>query len=242
MEPPRRPYHHGNLREALLEAAERAVEAAGAGSLTLRELSRGLGVSHTSPRRHFADKQALLDALAQRGFERLGAVLARAARNRGQGFDRRLTQLARAHVRFALKHPSLFGLMLEAKHHSNPPAALLEASERALSIASDIFTAGQRQGEVIPGDPERIGLVAYAAMQGLIAISTNGEFKRFPSVPWSTRSSNASSLGYVLVVEPTPAGVERPDAPRRARSVGSQVRTLVSRVELTLSTRQDFLV
>ena len=180
MELPRRPYHHGNLREALLQAAERVVEAAGASSLTLRELSRGLSVSHTSPRRHFADKQALLDALAQRGFERLGAILARAAKDRGQGFDERLTRLARAHVDFALKHPSLFGLMLEAKHRPDSPAALLEASERALSIASDIFIAGQRQGEVIPGDPARIGLVAYAAMQGLIAVSSNGEFKKVP--------------------------------------------------------------
>ena len=127
MESPRRPYHHGNLREAFLEAAERAVEAAGAGSVTLRELS------HASPRRHFADKQALLDALAQRGFERLGTVLARAAKDRGQGFDERLTQLARAHVRFALKHPSLFGLMLEAKHRCDAPAALLQASGEARS-------------------------------------------------------------------------------------------------------------
>ena len=180
MEPPRRPYHHGNLREALLEAAERAVEAAGAGSLTLRELSRGLGVSHASPRRHFADKQALLDALTQRGFERLGAALARAAKDRGQGFDERLTQLARAHVRFALQQPALFALMLEAKHRPDPPAALLEVSERAFSIAAGLFTAGQERGEVIPGDPARIGLVAYAAVQGLVAVSTNGEFKRVP--------------------------------------------------------------
>ena len=180
MEASRRPYHHGNLREALLEAAERAVEAGGAGSLTLRELSRGLAVSHAAPRRHFADRQALLDALAQRGFERLGAALAHAAKDRGQGFDGRLTQLARAHVRFARKHLSLFGLMLEAKHCPDAPAALLEASERAFSIAADLFTAGQRRREVIPGDPARIGLVAYAAMQGLLAVSTNGQFKEVP--------------------------------------------------------------
>ena len=177
---PPRPYHHGNLRAALLEAAEQTVEAGGASRLTLRELSRALGVSHTSPRRHFADRQALLDALAQRGFERLGAALARASKDRGQTFDERLTQLARAHVRFAWQHPSLFALMLEAKHRADAPAALLEASERAFSVAADIFTAGQERGEVIPGDPARIGLVAYAATQGLLALSTNGEFKQVP--------------------------------------------------------------
>ncbi len=59
-----RPYHHGNLREALLHAAEKALEARGAQNISLRELSRDVGVSHTSPRRHFANKQALMDALA----------------------------------------------------------------------------------------------------------------------------------------------------------------------------------
>lgn len=180
MKPLPRPYHHGNLREALLDEAERTIEVAGAGSLTLRELSRRLGVSHTSPRRHFADKQALLDALAQRGFERFGATVARAAKDRGQSFDKRLTQLARAHVHFALKHPSLYALMLEAKNRPDAPTALLEASERAVSVAADIFTAGQERGEVIAGDPARIGLVGYATMQGLIAVSTHRKFKKIP--------------------------------------------------------------
>src|ERR1700726_4170865 len=81
-----RPYHHGNLREALLKAAEKALETAGAQSISLRELSRELGVSHTSPRRHFADRQALLDALALRGFERFDETLGGAAGKRGQDF------------------------------------------------------------------------------------------------------------------------------------------------------------
>ena len=177
MKAPARPYHHGNLREALLEGAESALESGSAARLTLRELSRALGVSHTSPRRHFADKQALLDALAQRGFERFGASLGRAAKDRGQGFDARLTKLARAHVAFALKHPALFALMFEAKHRPGAPAELLAASERALVRPAAIFTEGQASGASVPGDPARLGLVAFAALQGLIAISTRGKIK-----------------------------------------------------------------
>ena len=79
-----RPYHHGHLREALLRAAEKALEMGGAPSISLRELSRELGVSHTSPRRHFAGKQALLDALALRGFERFDETLSRAVGKTGQ--------------------------------------------------------------------------------------------------------------------------------------------------------------
>ena len=77
-----RPYHHGNLRAALLTQAERTL--AEGGDLSLRELARQVGVSHAAPRRHFAGKQALLDALAEDGFERLGAELRGAA---GAGAD-----------------------------------------------------------------------------------------------------------------------------------------------------------
>ena len=70
-----RPYHHGNLRTELLSCAERALSEGGLAQLSLRDLARQAGVSHAAPRRHFADKQALLDALAQDGFERLGREL-----------------------------------------------------------------------------------------------------------------------------------------------------------------------
>jgi|SRR3984893_9713595 AcrR family transcriptional regulator len=177
MKVPPRPYHHGNLREALLRAAENALEMGGVQSLTLRELSRELGVSHTSPLRHFANKQALLDGLAVRGFARLGAVLSRAVKDRGLDFSARLTRLARAYVGFQTKHPALCALMFEAKHRTDAPPELLEAGERAFSHGPIIFAEGQARGEVAAGDPARLSLVAFAALQGLITISTDGKFK-----------------------------------------------------------------
>jgi AcrR family transcriptional regulator len=175
-----RPYHHGNLREALLHAAEKALEARGAQNISLRELSRDVGVSHTSPRRHFANKQALMDALALRGFERFDQALGRASKAGGQAFQARLTKLTRAFVSFALRHPALLALMYEAKHRPDAPPELLEAGEKAFAHAHAIFREGQAAGEVIPGDPWRLSLVVFASMQGLIAISTNGKFKGIP--------------------------------------------------------------
>jgi len=172
-----RPYHHGNLRQALLSAGERAIESAGVLHLSLRELSRELGVSHTSPRRHFADKQALLDALALHGYERLGAALARAARDHGQPFNVRLTKVARAFVSFAIQHPAMLGLMFEAKHRADAPRELLEAGENAFAHIFGVFTSGQATGAVVAGDPHRLALVAFAALQGLVTLSTNGKFK-----------------------------------------------------------------
>jgi AcrR family transcriptional regulator len=173
-----RPYHHGNLRESLLKAAEKALETGGAQSISLRELSRELGVSHTSPRRHFADKQALLDALALRGFERFDEAFVRASQQRGQSsFKVRLTKLARAYVSFALKHPALLSLMFEAKHRPDAPRELLEASEKTFSRVPATFAEGQVAGEVVPGDPGRLSIVVFSSLLGLVSISTDGKFK-----------------------------------------------------------------
>jgi AcrR family transcriptional regulator len=175
-----RPYHHGNLREALLRVAEKHLVDRGVQDLSLRELSRELGVSHTSPRRHFADKQALLDALALRGFERFDEVLARATRQRSPNFKARLTKLARAYVGFALDHPALLSLMFEAKHRPDAPPELLEASDRAFAHAHATFAAGQAAGEVAPGDPWRLSVVVFAALLGLVSMSNDGKFKGVP--------------------------------------------------------------
>ncbi|HZC36204.1 MAG TPA: TetR/AcrR family transcriptional regulator [Chthoniobacterales bacterium] len=180
MEPSHRPYHHGNLRQALLLAAEAALEKNGVANLSLRELSRMVGVSHTSPRRHFADKQALLDALAQNGFQRFDAALARASESRSRDFTTRLTKTAQAYVDFALKHPALWTLMFEAKHRPGAPPDLLAASDAAFSRLATILRSGQESGEIIPGDPGQLSLTFHTALVGLVWVSTKGKFKGVP--------------------------------------------------------------
>jgi AcrR family transcriptional regulator len=143
-------------------------------------LSREVGVSHTSPRRHFADKQALLDALAQTGFQRLDASLARASEGRGRNSAARFTNLAQVYVEFALKHPALWALMFEAKHRPGAPRGLLAASDAAFSHGPALIKAGQAAGEIVAGDPARLSLTLSAALQGLVTISTEGKFKGVP--------------------------------------------------------------
>ncbi len=174
------PYHHGDLRAALLRAAEQALESTGSEDLSLRELSRELGVSNMAPRRHFANKKALLDALALDGFERLGAALSRAVSDHEQTFDARIVKLARTHVRFATKHPALIRLMYSAKHRADAPVDLIEASYRALAPAPATVADGQASGAVVQGDPVRLALVVFSAVEGLIAISTDGQFGGVP--------------------------------------------------------------
>jgi AcrR family transcriptional regulator len=168
-----RSYHHGNLRSALLESAERTVTRRGASELSLRELAREVGVSHAAPRRHFADKQALLDALAEDGFERIGRELEEAMAAAGTSLREQLGAFALAYVRFATEHATLLELMFAGKHREGAEG-LREAADRAFAAPLALFVTAQASGQVVPGDPERVGIVALATLHGLAALANNG--------------------------------------------------------------------
>jgi AcrR family transcriptional regulator len=175
-----RPYHHGNLRQALLRAAEVALEARGVQELSLRELSRELGVSHASPQRHFPTKQDLINALAIMGFERLSSAMAKAAEARDQDLTARLTKAAHAYVGFALKHPALFALMFEAKRRPGMLPELKTALGAAFSHTPQILREGQAAGKIIAGDPDRLALTFGAALNGLVSFSIEGKVRGVP--------------------------------------------------------------
>ena len=113
-----RPYHHGHLRDTLLAEAERTLREQGVEQLSLRDLARQAGVSHAAPRRHFADRQALLDALAEAGFARLADEVAAAIEDAGPDFRARLRATGATYVRFATEDPALMELMFTVKSAS----------------------------------------------------------------------------------------------------------------------------
>jgi AcrR family transcriptional regulator len=168
-----RPYHHGNLRTALLAAAERTVRERGVQELSLRELARDAGVSHGAPRRHFPDRQALLDALAESGFLRLGTELRAAFDDAGEDFETRLRAVAAAYVRFATEDAALLELMFAGKQHEQT-GVLHDAADRAFAVMLELIAQGQEQGALESGDPERVGLVLFATIQGIAALVTGG--------------------------------------------------------------------
>jgi AcrR family transcriptional regulator len=168
-----RPYHHGNLRRALLDAAERTVRDRGVEALSLRELAREAGVSHAAPRRHFSDRQALLDALAEAGFERLRLELRAAVDGAAPEFVERLSATGAAYVRFAIEDSALLELMFAGKHREGA-AGLDQAAERAFSVMMELIEQGQAEGFLEPGDPERVGLVLFATIQGIASLVTAG--------------------------------------------------------------------
>ncbi|MER5859022.1 TetR/AcrR family transcriptional regulator [Streptomyces sp900105245] len=165
-----RPYHHGDLRAALLESAERTLREKGAGALSLREMARDIGVSHAAPGRHFKDKQALVDALALDGYERLNEALSSAADRPDQSFEERMTALARAYLGFAVENPELLELMFARKHDPDSSAQLAAAVDQSLGSFTRMIADAQERGEIVQGDPERITTVAAASLHGLAAL------------------------------------------------------------------------
>src|SRR6266478_7680215 len=108
-----KPYHHGNLREALLEAAIRLIAEVGPTAFTLREVARRAGVSHNAPYRHFRDRDDLMAAVAAQGFRELTQAMVDAAGGWADALDR-LKRAGLGYVTFALRRPEHFTVMFDA--------------------------------------------------------------------------------------------------------------------------------
>ncbi|MEV0037389.1 TetR/AcrR family transcriptional regulator [Streptomyces sp. NPDC050804] len=171
-----RPYHHGDLRTALLRQAERTLEEHGADGLSLRELARDVGVSHGAPRRHFSDKRALLDALAEEGYERLGRRLD-AALNDSEGelgdLTERLVLFAQIYVEFAVEHRALLGLMHGSKEGSRGDR-LRESNDRAFAAPVLLLAEARARGDIDPDTTGRVDMTVLAVLQGLAVLAATG--------------------------------------------------------------------
>jgi len=133
-------YHHGSLRDALLDAAERILEQVGIQALTLRAAARGAGVSHAAPKNHFGDLSGLLSDLAARGFERLAAVMQAELGATGAA-DERLTAIGRGYVAFARGHPGMFLLMFRSERLDMQRPALRDAVQTSTRVLTDAVSA-----------------------------------------------------------------------------------------------------
>lgn len=169
-----RSYHHGDLRAALLARAEETLREKGPAALSLRELARDLGVSHAAPSRHFKDKQALLDALALAGFERMAAEAEASQRGVGETFAERLRAMVHAYVDFATANAELLDLMFSVKHAPEASEALVAVASRWSEHAVGLIEYGQRRGEVREGPVESVALPVFASLHGYADLAVTG--------------------------------------------------------------------
>ncbi len=142
------PYHHGDLHEALLQAAKRVAERDGINGLTLRAVAREAGVSHAAPSHHFGDVTGLLSELAAIGFKIFTEKLGAAVRSETAP-DAAAARKASAYVAFARENPCMFQLMFRGERLDQDRPALQEASDAAFHKLAELVAA-RRHEDVVP--------------------------------------------------------------------------------------------
>lgn len=166
-----RPYHHGNLRQAVLDEAATVVREKGAAELSLREVAAVVGVTHAAPRRYFSGRQELLDAVAGEGFARLGVRLREATD--APDYPRQVRAVARAYLDFAIAETNLLELMFAHKRGINGEAVSASA-ETAFVPILQMFQRGEADGLLPERSGERLSLVFLATLQGLAGLINCG--------------------------------------------------------------------
>lgn len=166
-------YHHGDLRSALVEVATEMIAAEGVDALTLRGLSRRVGVSRTAPYRHFADKSALLAAVAEQGFQRLHQRLQAVAKQtaaKEQPLDV-FQKMGGAYIRFAVENPTHYRLMFGSSAAQAGPDPDLEAT--AKTVFSVLVTSIQQLQDahlIKAGEPRLQAYVVWSTIHGLSSL------------------------------------------------------------------------
>ena len=171
----RKTYHHGDLRQALIDAALELLRAGGAEALTLRAVARAAGVSQAAPYRHFADRSALVGAVAQESFARMGASIERAVQ-RGPLGPAALKRGMVAYVRFAHEHPAEYRVMFGAELADRRDLPDLAATALGtFALLREGIARNQQAGALSTGDPMRRAVIAWATLHGLVMLSLDGQ-------------------------------------------------------------------
>jgi len=161
-----RPYHHGDLPRALLDAAIQAIAEGGPAAVSLRDLARRTGVSHAAPAHHFGDKAGLLTAVATDGFRQLAATLRDTYQATGD-----FLEVGVAYVRFAITNQAHFEVMFrpELYHTDDPELVRARDTARALLYppAAEAANSPDDDGDV------RAGVAAWSLVHGLATLWLN---------------------------------------------------------------------
>ena len=168
------PYHHGNLRRALLDAALETIANSGVAAVNLRELARRCGVSHAAPAHHFGDLTGLLTAIATEGYEGLAATTSATWTDTGS-----FLEVGVAYVRFAVAHPGHFAVMFR------PDLVHVEDEELVKASAASAAMLYGPVGSVAPVDgdvaSQRIAAVAaWSLVHGIATLWLQGSLRDGP--------------------------------------------------------------
>jgi AcrR family transcriptional regulator len=173
-----RPYHHGDLRMAVLAAAEKIVEQEGVDALTLRAVARAVDVSHTAPKNHFGSLEGLLSELAAVGYRRMGEALASAMDAAGTEPRARMRAMGRAYVGFGRAYPGLFLLMFRSERLDMTRPALRDAVEGARqALRNAAMSNARRVKPLLPLQITASAVASWSLVHGFAMLLLDGRLQ-----------------------------------------------------------------
>ncbi|MDH6590405.1 AcrR family transcriptional regulator [Variovorax sp. TBS-050B] len=191
-------YHHGDLKSVLLDYAREQMERASLDDLSMREMAKAVGVSHTAAYRHFADRRSLLDAVAVQGFEELIAGFQAGMQAAPEGPRSGLRACGLAYVAFGMATPRLLAHMFKTVAEPQASEALVGAGARLFEVLLGLVTEGQARGVFRGGDPRHLSHACWAMVHGLATLLGIGMLKTPDARPEALLQSAGQSIEVFL--------------------------------------------
>jgi AcrR family transcriptional regulator len=173
----KRAFHHGNLRQELLEQAQAELEENGIEALSLRQVAKRAGVSHTAFAHHFGDARGLLTALTTQGFDALGRELAAAQAAAARPKLDPVVAASLAYVEFAQARPQLFTLMFASRLPDFADMALDASSMAAFSVFIDVIQSARKRSAHRSGGVNVPAMAAWSRVHGLALLLLTGRMR-----------------------------------------------------------------
>ena len=174
----RRPYHHGDLKNALLDTALKQIAEHGAQTLSLREVARAAGVTHGAAYRHFRNKESLLACIAEQGFRQLSATMRAAAQAAAPDSLDMLRATGMGYLDFATSHASHLQVMFGGLIKSHEPyPGLLEASQAAYQDLQGAVRRGIQSGRLAAPSEQVAAVAAWSLVHGLALLAASGQLR-----------------------------------------------------------------
>jgi AcrR family transcriptional regulator len=170
-------YHHGNLKEALISAGLEILSEHGVERLSLRNVAKKIGVSHTASYNHFPDKQALLAAISTAGHEQLHQVLLDTFERSKATSSKVIAEIAWAYLVFALDHPAMFKLMFSgALEEERDHPEFVAISLKSIALFEEIIAYCQSKGQLPEGKVEEIAVKLWSLVHGFAYLMLENQF------------------------------------------------------------------
>lgn len=214
-----RPYHHGKLRQALIDTAVSVADESGKDTISVREVARRLGVSSGAPFRHFPNRESLMTAVAEEATLRLRLRVERDLRDAPAEPLARLKALGRIFIEWALSHPTQFRLVSARRWFDFDSSASLNAHfDTVRDTTLRLVQQAQDAGQLLPGCTQHLALALRALVYGLSRMQIDGQLPQWRIAPDQQRESLILSMDLILdglaasaqATQPAPPGPAKP--------------------------------